>query len=396
MQNILHGLSPSLCEAIQSIPRWKFVRASLPHVIHCCAAVLKNRCETNSESKFNSIEVKLLYTLHWIILDAAGECEDSESGRPDQSRCTYVHSLDTIQLFVFLLVPLVSSLRRSDFENLKLENGLRLWEPLWHFQQPNVLCFSRPVKTKQLHFKPQSEVSKVNFNMANIYLGQGTSSEDLFSESKEGEPFPTTESSDTVSRSAPLVQMSDICALSNRNSMEESATSMKLSSSNEPGKSTEINFNLDPNLVFKTGKISESNPKLHQYDVLSATYMDIAVLQCLFCPQWDEEGINWSLQYLLKRLTDIKLEMTRIKKLKQLSQSMPNLELCKENEAKVFPRKDSASVEALLASCSFPQATFTTFLTKNSTPNKVLPSEGQGVKNLIDGSTLLSSKPGFG
>ncbi|ESO05347.1 hypothetical protein HELRODRAFT_77977, partial [Helobdella robusta] len=147
VQNILHGLSPSLCEAIQSISRWKFVCASFPHVIHCCASILLKRLETNPEAKFSTSDIKLLYTLHWIILDAAGECEDNEPKKSFKTvKCSYLHSLDTIQLFVFLLIPLVSSLTRSDFDNLKLENGLRLWEPLWHYQQPNVYCFSTPVK----------------------------------------------------------------------------------------------------------------------------------------------------------------------------------------------------------------------------------------------------------
>ncbi|KAK2180914.1 hypothetical protein NP493_420g03010 [Ridgeia piscesae] len=41
VQNILHGLSPSLCEAIQSISRWKLIQVSLPHLMHCCASLLK-------------------------------------------------------------------------------------------------------------------------------------------------------------------------------------------------------------------------------------------------------------------------------------------------------------------------------------------------------------------
>jgi hypothetical protein len=43
VQNIQFGLSPSLSEAIRSIPRWRLIQASFPHVIHCAASLLHNR-----------------------------------------------------------------------------------------------------------------------------------------------------------------------------------------------------------------------------------------------------------------------------------------------------------------------------------------------------------------
>jgi len=32
-----------------------------------------------------------------------------------------------------------------------------------------------------------------------------------------------------------------------------------------------------------------------------ATFMDVAVLRCLFIPHWDEEGVFWGLCFLHKR-----------------------------------------------------------------------------------------------
>ena len=43
VQNIQFGLSPSLTEAIRSIPRWKFVQSSLPHVMLCTAQLINER-----------------------------------------------------------------------------------------------------------------------------------------------------------------------------------------------------------------------------------------------------------------------------------------------------------------------------------------------------------------
>lgn len=34
---------------------------------------------------------------------------------------------------------------------------------------------------------------------------------------------------------------------------------------------------------------------------LMATYLDVATLRCLFTSQWLEEGINWSLNFLIHR-----------------------------------------------------------------------------------------------
>lgn len=36
-------------------------------------------------------------------------------------------------------------------------------------------------------------------------------------------------------------------------------------------------------------------------DLNAATFLDVAVIRCLFVPQWCEEGVYWSLQYLYHR-----------------------------------------------------------------------------------------------
>ncbi|KAH7966677.1 hypothetical protein HPB49_018560 [Dermacentor silvarum] len=99
VQNIQFGLSPSLTVAIKSIKRWRLVRAALPHVMHCCAALLYARKESCLE-KLGAAETKLLYTLHWILLDAAEECTDAEHSQtgqlPDKSQ--YIFPITVIQV----------------------------------------------------------------------------------------------------------------------------------------------------------------------------------------------------------------------------------------------------------------------------------------------------------
>lgn len=39
-------------------------------------------------------------------------------------------------------------------------------------------------------------------------------------------------------------------------------------------------------------------------DVCAATFLDVAVLRCLFVAQWQEEGIYWALQFLYNRFVN--------------------------------------------------------------------------------------------
>jgi hypothetical protein len=99
VQHILHGLSPGLSDAINSISRWAFLKASLPHIMHACAATLAHRRDQppSGDAKLDKSETKLLYTLHWLLLDAAAECEDAAAAAAlhntrKQSLATDAHS----------------------------------------------------------------------------------------------------------------------------------------------------------------------------------------------------------------------------------------------------------------------------------------------------------------
>ena len=43
VQNIQFGLSPSFTDALQLIPRWRFILACFPHVMQCAASMLQHR-----------------------------------------------------------------------------------------------------------------------------------------------------------------------------------------------------------------------------------------------------------------------------------------------------------------------------------------------------------------
>ena len=388
VQNILHGLSPSLCEAIESVSRWRVVRAAFPHILHCCAAMLQSRdkaAATMSDSqpsksdlqsprsketdaswprsrpKFTSNEVKLLYALHWVILDAAAECEDAENEARQQRSPTsaaqqtashstsYLLSLDDIQLFVFLLAPLIDTVEESDFQTLKLENGLRLWEPLWAFGQPDVLCFTIAAKHRRTMLKAQrSTHTRVNFNMANIYVGKGTSADDIYCggdmedvpggearavEDEESEGSSGKEGTHEQSLlHAPIARMSDICALSVTETTVSADHSMTLCETCRrpvPGTAVDEEATCQCGTTRRSSSASSECRSLGlpgvdsqrldaaitafaraypNLDVLSASCFDVAVLRCLFCAQWPESGIHWALRYVHRRLLEISSE----------------------------------------------------------------------------------------
>lgn len=358
VQNIRHGLSPSLCEALQSVTRWKLIQSALPHVMHCTSALLSGRKQINPDAKFDSNETKLLYTLHWIILDSASECEDLENERlqfagipqaETKNAMAYMHALDTIQLFVYLFAPLINSLRDSDFQSLKLENGLRLWQPLWDYRQPDVLCFSTPVKAKRVTLKAQRNLLKVNFNTANIYIGKGSSNDNIYLGFDDA-PASRTSLNEDTSPMAPLAHLSDICALSTTTAtsveivcevceqimMKNEAGELSckcgvrrssfMSSADGRSLLQRVCTPIDKEYVVKRleNAIASGTTRCDTSpDVLSASYFDVAVLRCLFCPQWAEEGIYWALRYIHTRLLEVCDEVLRVEYQRERSKSLP-------------------------------------------------------------------------
>ena len=142
---------------------FRLLNAAVPLSISCC----------RKESSFNlgSAETKLLYTLHWILLDAADECvlESESAGNkfemgpfdylfplPAITVNTYIHTKYVIttppivifrrliffQSFVYLFAPICGHIRESDFmQNTRLDNGKRIWKALWEYRHPDVECF---------------------------------------------------------------------------------------------------------------------------------------------------------------------------------------------------------------------------------------------------------------
>ncbi|VDK67417.1 unnamed protein product [Anisakis simplex] len=140
VQNILHGLSPSLSDAIGSVSRWRFVRAAFPHIVQCCASLIAEAGVREAGTPISGLLTKILYILHWLLLDSANECCDSDSGKSVtetgevnvHSVREYTFSVNSIQLFVYLIAPLVDVITEDDIEShIRLESGLKIWQSLW-------------------------------------------------------------------------------------------------------------------------------------------------------------------------------------------------------------------------------------------------------------------------
>ncbi|XP_035384136.1 protein unc-80 homolog isoform X2 [Electrophorus electricus] len=292
VENKLHGLSPALTEAIQSVSRWELVQTALPHVLHCTSILLSNRNKLGHQDKLGVAETKLLHTLHWMLLDAPQECHQDQghgcsaflqplgnqgglerngsSEENEYARAKLYHkNMATVELFVFLFAPLVNRIKESDL-TFRLASGLVIWQPIWEHRQPDVPAFSALIKP-----------------MRNIVTA------------KRNSPVSNQCSPCGAANPCPAV----VCESAQSDSSSPSVTgqSCRRGNSVDRGGSSQQPYEkgLSQKKVSSPGGIS--SPQRVRY----ATYFDVAVLRCLLQPHWTEEGVHWALIFYLQRLRQI-------------------------------------------------------------------------------------------
>lgn len=74
-----------------------------------------------------------------------------------------------MQLFVYLFAPIAHHLKESDFQNFRLETGLKLWQGMWEYRAPQVACFTAPVKPRSRYF---SANGSVNTQSEEVFAGK--------------------------------------------------------------------------------------------------------------------------------------------------------------------------------------------------------------------------------
>ncbi|GLG97294.1 Protein unc-80 homolog [Gryllus bimaculatus] len=67
--------------------------------------------------------------------------------------------------------------------------------------------------------------------------------------------------------------------------------------------------------------LTEQAPR--NIDLAAATFLDVAVLRCLFVSQWQEEGVYWALQFLYHRLKEINEDASTQQQPRRRSNSLP-------------------------------------------------------------------------
>ncbi|XP_044757175.1 protein unc-80 homolog [Coccinella septempunctata] len=382
VQNLQSGLKADLAEVIRSIPRWRLIQASLPHVMHSVASLLHGRIKDGNIQGLGTSETTLMYTLHWIILDAAEECADSDydKGIINPSPFYYLFSIPTITLFVYLFAPICHNFKESDFNSFRLENGLKIWQPMWEFRHPEGICFSSQCKPKPKNFSSKYWNHKVHFG--DVFQGrskstqvetthespvQGTSAttsesptpttvtvtatftkisdDEAWNPSPKDTVFPETipeESSSAeeehvvIFRLPPLYENDGFlrdpsiytaeASLFQLSMRRHSVTSSLKSEtgSDKDQKTTQQESEVipeadpeperyspedkQPSLDGAMGESEDSQKNIPGYpnaDIFAATFLDVAVLRCLFITLWQEEGIYWALHFMYNRLRDI-------------------------------------------------------------------------------------------
>ncbi|XP_047520925.1 protein unc-80 homolog isoform X3 [Pieris napi] len=375
VQNLRFGLTNSLTEAIESIPRWRLIQAALPHVMHSLAALLHNRVKDNMQSLGN-VETKLLYTLHWILLDASDECADNdyENGKFFSNPFHYLFSIPAITLFVFLFAPISHHLKESDFTtNYRLENGLKLWQALWEYRHPDAPCFTTHVKPKP---KPFGGKYSKRQQHGDVFLGRKFSKEEGIVNSSPPSQNISISQSDAPSKQASTEEepwlsspkdtiFPETIPEESSSTEEEHVFIYRLPSESNYGgqnKGAYTVYSADPSIfqirkpdtpkptlpgikplpqitkmsssdkeslsdsggppALKTPTSVEKSPT-KPTNVSAATILDVATLRCLFSAHWQEEGVYWALHYLYNRLRDICDDVTKQTHPRKRSNSLP-------------------------------------------------------------------------
>ncbi|EFX80552.1 hypothetical protein DAPPUDRAFT_318531 [Daphnia pulex] len=296
VQNIRVGLSPNFTEAIRSISRWKFVQSSLPHVMLCTAQLIERK-DTNNLQNVGTAASKLLYTLHWTLLDAAEECADAdrEAGIAPREPFPYIFPLTCIQEFVYLFAPLRHLLKEADLQNFRLENGLKIWPALWDYRHPNAQCFTAPVRPKK-----SSTVRSIDRDSDSIGDARSLLDLDIGRLPKDNE-FPETIPEETSSTEEEHVVIFRLPSAPDSDGIRDSSIYQ--------------NDTIDPQYPHRRSSVLD--------DITAATFLDVAVVRCLFIPRWCEEGVHWALQFLFYRLQEISEEMRSRCPQRKRSSSLP-------------------------------------------------------------------------
>lgn len=228
---------------------------------------------------------------------------------PTCSSNNYLLPISSIQMFVHHFAPIMDFLKHSDFltSNQRLEIGATLWEPLFNHRLPNVQCLAAQIKqqwgmnidsdrTAFFSTETRNRVESLDNQTSQRDDQRRRSSTMVYDQSQFGDVFLGGTS---ISTSRQQKQQETSLAGTTTKTKQAPMYSMGQSESK-----------------------SERDPMIER-----ATYLDIAILRCLFTSNWQESGVYWALTFLDKRFDEseyktLSLDRTRTQ---ALSKSLPNV-----------------------------------------------------------------------
>lgn len=71
---------------------------------------------------------------------------------------------------MYLFAPLCNHLKESDFQNVRHENGVKIWQAMWEFRHPDALCFTTQVKPKPKYLSGRTMKNKPHFG--DVFVGR--------------------------------------------------------------------------------------------------------------------------------------------------------------------------------------------------------------------------------
>lgn len=219
---------------------------------------------------------------------------------PPSCPSNYLLPISSIQMFVYYFAPIMDGLKHSDFlsSNQRLEIGAALWEPLFNHQLPDINCLKAQIKPQ----RSQESSSQAFFN-SNDKSQQSQAAAAV----RQAEHLASVmSSSGDRRRSSSIVNdpahFGDVF-LGGPAPLAASAAA-KISSAIPEGskpKRTDIIEPIRSGSHYLTSHMEQSALITKS---LYGTYLDVAVLRCLFITDWQESGVFWALTYLSNRLVE--------------------------------------------------------------------------------------------
>lgn len=250
----------------------------------------------------------------------------------------YLLPISSIQMFVYYFAPIMDGLKHSDFltSNQRLEIGATLWEPLFSHKLPNIQCLKAQIKPKRNQYSDSSSAffSQAHDNRQPATTVRRNESQSIGTVVMQTLSNPSGDRRRSSSIQDPS-QFGDVF-LGGPTPVSVSKTIPEVATSTA-GSTSKLKHGdlIDHPTKRQTTSVQIEEDTAESY----ATYLDVAVLRCLFISDWQESGVYWSITFLTNRLAELQyLTESETSKTNQRprSRSLYSLDF---NDLKAIPSK---------------------------------------------------------